>query len=382
LLQNRVTLVLEVGFILTEGIDSIKIRLTLHISPRYCFSKFGGVFMFLQLRRLRGFTLIELLVVIAIIAVLIGLLLPAVQKVREAAARMQCQNNLKQMGLACHNHHDAVGYLPPALVNSGRYGATPPASQSWYPGDGQWFVYNHSGFVFLLPYIEQDNLYKMYNFTVPGSLSSPYGIPGPPTAALLTATHPNAIVQSTKLKVYTCPSDGDPEVIVSSSGASDFYQRPNTARSNYLFSCGWRTDYNGPTEWTDTTYSGAFGHNSKVKLPEIRDGTSNTIAIGESVQKKDGTAAIFGPYWGSGTHTATMGYTPGSDPKFNINAKWDPACTRGAACVYAWVFSSFHTGGANFVMCDGSVRFISESIPYATFYALNTRSAGEVPGNF
>jgi prepilin-type N-terminal cleavage/methylation domain-containing protein len=122
-----------------------------------------------------GFTLIELLVVIAIIAILIGLLLPAVQKVREAAARMSCQNNLKQMGIAVHSYHDANGFFPPALVNSGRWncGVNCPQSLSWFRDDPQWYVYNHSGFIFLLPYIEQDNLYRMYDFKVPGALSSP-----------------------------------------------------------------------------------------------------------------------------------------------------------------------------------------------------------------
>jgi len=330
----------------------------------------------------RGFTLIELLVVIAIIAILIGLLLPAVQKVREAASRMKCQNNLKQMGLAVHNHHDSLGFLPPALVNSGRWTVTAAApSLTYYPSDGQWYVYNHSGFIFLLPYLEQDNLFKMYDFKTPGSLSDPTGAPQSPNAGLLTSTHPNAFVQSQKLKVFLCPTDKDPEVIISGTGASDYYQRPNTCRGNYLFSAGAHTDYDSPTAWQTASNSGAFGHNTKIKLTEITDGTSNTIAIGESVQRKDGargTSTSFGPYWGSGTHTATIGYTPAGDPRFNINAPFDPLCITGPNCVYAWAFSSFHTNGANFVFMDGSVRFISENIPYATFYALNTRGGSEI----
>jgi len=331
--------------------------------------------------------LIELLVVIAIIAILIGLLLPAVQKVREAASRMKCQNNLKQMGLACHNHHDAIGYLPPALVNSGRWncGTGCSVQLSWYPTDPQWYVYNHSGFLFLLPYIEQDNLYKQYDFKTPGSLSSPYGVAAPPTAPSLTATHPNALVQAQKLKVFTCPSDKDPEVVIdTSNGAANFYWRVSTARSNYLFSAGAHTDYDGPSTWQTASTSGAFGHNTKIKLTEVTDGTSNTIAIGESVQRKDGatgTSTSFGPYWGSGLHTATIGYTPASG-NFNINQPYLATCLTGPNCTYAWAYGSFHTNGANFVFLDGSVKFITQSIPYPTFYALNTRGGGEVIGDY
>lgn len=286
---------------------------------------------------------------------------------------------MKQMGIALHSHHDANGFLPPAIVNSGRWncGTTCPQSLSWFRNDPQWFVYNHSGFIFLLPYLEQDNLFRMYDFRVPGSLSNPYGLPLPPTASALNSSHPNALVQSQKLKVFTCPSDRDPEVVIDLTHS--FYHRPNTARSNYLFSAGWRTDYNGPNDWMDATRSGIFGHNTRTKMTDIADGTSNTIAIGESIQRKEGTSVFYGPYWGSGTHTATIGYTPGSDPRFNINAPWNPACNPpGPRCVYAWVFSSFHSGGANFVFADGSVRFLRETINYSNFYAMNTRGGGEI----
>jgi len=98
------------------------------------------------------------------------------------------------------------------------------------------------------------------------------------------------------------------------------------------------------------------------------------------VQLKNGAGSYvgFGPYWGSGTHTATMGYTPSGDPRFNINAAFDPSCKTGPNCAYAWGFGSFHTGGANFLFLDGSVKFLSQSIAYPTFYALNTKAGGEV----
>jgi prepilin-type N-terminal cleavage/methylation domain-containing protein len=129
-----------------------------------------------------GFTLIELLVVIAIIAILIGLLLPAVQKVRDAAARMQCQNNLKQMGLALHNFNDTYHRLPAALIHSGRYnnangpGYDGPEVQLPGGSSATYRIYNHTGFVALLPYIEQGNLFKQYNYQYVASSSSPYNI--------------------------------------------------------------------------------------------------------------------------------------------------------------------------------------------------------------
>jgi len=373
--------------------------------------------------RTRGFTLIELLVVIAIIAVLIGLLLPAVQKVREAAARMSCQNNLKQMGVALHNFAGTNnGRLPAAMINSGRcnvlggtagsnyqgpecdlksvYGAgTPGASASTYR------VMNHTGFVALLPYIEQENLFRQYNYQYVSNGSNPY------TQALGPdpAGNPNRIVASTRIKTYTCPSDENPApVVVSGDGAGTFYERgvsgtyPGVARSNYLFNTGYYTDYD--RDWSNCAVwaRGPFGNNGASSISSMPDGTSNTIAIGEATQQGH-TSTSFGPYWGAGTHTAVHGrilqVTPGTVQQSggtdlatafnycsingpngrNVNGWTDSRSTQ----TYAWQFGSRHSGGAGFLFCDGAVRVLRNDIDYVTvFQALATPEGAEVPANY
>jgi prepilin-type N-terminal cleavage/methylation domain-containing protein/prepilin-type processing-associated H-X9-DG protein len=335
--------------------------------------------------RRSGFTLIELLVVIAIIGVLVGLLLPAVQKVRESAARTKCGNNLHQMGLALQAYHDANGRFPPAKINSGSSGLGP----SFYPNQ-PFLVYNHTGFVLLLPHLEQENLYKLYDFSYPSSNSAwanPPATPQPLARGGLPANHPNATVVGTYLPIYACPSDKMPSV--ENEAGQGPYSRTNARRSNYLFSCGATNDYTSTYNPT-RNYSGAFGTNGAARITDIKDGTSNTIAIGES--KQDHTYAGYGPYWGSGTHTAVQGYTGGvwsptlPPDGFNVNYPWGRVVDGGTGTAgqlqYAWGFGSWHTGGANFVLCDGSVRFIPDSISFPLFQALNTIAGGEiVPGN-
>jgi prepilin-type N-terminal cleavage/methylation domain-containing protein len=330
--------------------------------------------------RKRAFTLIELLVVIAIIAILIGLLLPAVQKVRGAAQRMQCSNNLKQMGLALHNFDNTHGRLPAALIHSGRYNNLNnrpykgPEVNYRLPG-AVYTIYNHSGFVALLPYIEQDNLFRTYNYQARASASSPYGIP---VAAQSAA---NDAVAAEYVKTYVCPSDETPPPVETRNPGStaEFYEMVSASRSNYLFNTGAYTDYDADWSSTGEHARGPFGNNGAVAIGRVTDGTSNTIAIGESVQKWHNGSTVFGPYWGTGTHTAVHGRGYYAD--FTPNYPYGTCAPNTAStrrCTYAWGFSSHHSGITNFVMLDGSVRGLRDGLDPVYWRAIGTPSGGEV----
>ncbi|HEX7377083.1 MAG TPA: DUF1559 domain-containing protein [Pirellulales bacterium] len=340
--------------------------------------------------RRRAFTLVELLVVIAIIGILIALLLPAVQAAREAARRAQCTNNLKQMGIALQNYHDAIHVFPPALLGSGRY------------NNASNIVYNTTGFMFLTPYMEQQQFAANYNFNVPSSISNPYGLK---LAGNVTNSNLNQFLYSQPLASFVCPSDQNPPDIMvnGANNPANFYEANSVARSNYLFSTGDYTDYNAPyatylaslnnsatnpVSW----HLGAFGNDGAATLAMIKDGTSNTIAMGESKQGTGGKeSSAFGPFWGAGVHTCCHGRTTlsfvGTWPNFTPNAaisyggyttpagttttdifysaiNYDYSGGLHRGIQYAWQFGSYHPGGAQFVMCDGSVKFISADVDY------------------
>jgi prepilin-type N-terminal cleavage/methylation domain-containing protein len=327
----------------------------------------------------RGFTLIELLVVIAIIAILIALLLPAVQQAREAARRTQCRNNMKQIGLALHNYHDVFGVFPPALIGSGRRA----------PCNGP--TLNTTGFVLLLPYLDQSPLYNQYNFNVPSSVSNPLcgSSPLPPGAPNDTL---NRAIYERRLAAYLCPSDsGGPNWTSSVNTPGDFYSGNNVARSNYLFGTGVHTDYSGPHGAQARTSRGVFGNDGACTITDIKDGSSNTIAVGESKQlgKTGSTTGVpddlpnFGPFWGAGVHTCCHMYTPTDDVRFTVNGRYNTGNLAARAAQYAWGHGSYHVGGAHYLMGDGAVRFISENIDFVNvFQYLNLAADGRTLGEF
>jgi prepilin-type N-terminal cleavage/methylation domain-containing protein/prepilin-type processing-associated H-X9-DG protein len=337
-----------------------------------------------------SFTLIELLVVIAIIAILIGLLLPAVQKVREAAARMQCSNNLKQMGLALHNYHDVYHKLPPAKINSGS--SSNRFTPSYYAArdKGVFKVYNHTGFLLLLPYIEQENLYRQFDFTKPACNASwsqdyypatgcrPQDLANYPNGVNGT---PNAQVVGALVPIYVCPSDPSHQPDPQNTAGDWAYAETNGRRSNYLFNCYKATDYTSDYS-AGRSDAGMFGTNGTPRFGDVRDGLSNTIAVGEARQEQ--CASSFGPRWASGTHTSVHGYVP--DYRFHINYPCGgekicgslPPSDRRYRLQYAWGFGSWHTGGANFVFGDGSVHFLPDAMAFPIFQALCSIHGGEV----
>jgi len=319
------------------------------------------------MRRRRGFTLIELLVVIAIIAVLVSLLLPAVQSAREAARRSQCINNMKQIGLAMHNYNTGINALPPAKIYSGSCSTL---------NDSKGHVLNTTAFTMILGSLEQNALLNAYNFSQTSSNS--VGANGSPNLTVLGDQRVNTTVVGTLVASFECPSDQAAPV---NNGTSAPYVMSNARRSNYLLCTSQYTEGNCPGSagtLPATNLQGMFYSDLSITLAQVKDGLSTTAMAGESPQIHLSTS--YGPYWGCGVHTSTHGRVlPVSNagyPQTLPNAPYiNPNPNK---LVYAWVMGSRHPGGMNMTFGDGSVKFIKNSINGATWWAIQTINGQEV----
>jgi prepilin-type N-terminal cleavage/methylation domain-containing protein/prepilin-type processing-associated H-X9-DG protein len=320
----------------------------------------------------RGFTLIELLVVIAIIAILIGLLLPAVQKVREAANRMKCQNNLKQLGLALHNYHDANQQFPSGGESTG------PLYLIGWPAR-------------IFPYIEEGNRLQAIEALEPNFLATkmPWRIKVPPHHG----DHPLFL---TSIPMFVCPSSelgkqspdagypDHPEVNANNQAA--LHYRANGGSQNFGFVPGMSTD---PTLrlYRGYTTSGVIYPESRVRLTDISDGTSSTLLLGEISSARGWPSGISA--WGR-IQPWTWGFynydhiSPNDGGYLMIDHKYVqyPIGYNGVFLPNNTPYRSSHTGGANFVFCDGSVRFLPNGTSLNVLQSLATRNGSEVvPGD-
>jgi prepilin-type N-terminal cleavage/methylation domain-containing protein len=322
----------------------------------------------------RAFTLIELLVVIAIIAILIALLLPAVQQAREAARRTQCKNNLKQMGLAIHNYHDTFNVFPIGFLDVVG-GNDETSSTGW------------AFTTYVLPYLDQAPLYNQFNF-----LTTPYALNTPGGVAVQ-----NQALMKTKVPSYLCPSDSNPGTVANNAGAAA--QGAGTAAIALCSYMGCNGSFDGapcaqgqnPVTVNERN-NGIFTVNSSVRMRDISDGTTNVFAVGEvryilNFTDPGGTATGSERNYSFGNVTnnggANCNNSNGANPHNSNGSHNHLRFTRkklngpmlDASDLWR-AYHSRHVGGAQFVLGDGSVRFVSENLEHT-----NTNYSAGPPSN-
>jgi prepilin-type N-terminal cleavage/methylation domain-containing protein len=280
-----------------------------------------------------AFTLIELLVVIAIISILMGLLLPAVQKAREAAARIQCANNLKQLGLAMHHYHDSHGSLPPSRVFVG--------------GGATWAV-------LILPFIEQDNLYRQWNVALRYYLQTP-------------------LARTTPVKTYFCPTrrTSSSGIVLSISGDVPSNVPGGThlpgALGDYAVVVD-RTGHDTPEEMSCPNMTGAFQSVRGYRLADFTDGTSNSLLVGEKHVPQD---KLGHGWWDCSTYNGDYASCSVRAAGINFPLTTNPRDS-------GWKFGSMHTQVVMFCFADGHIQSLPDRINPLTLEYLGTRNGGEV----
>ena len=339
-------------------------------------------------RHPQAFTLIELLVVIAIIAILVALLLPAVQQAREAARRSACKNNLKQIGLALHNYHDTYNVFPYSTAADGAVTGTGNGNTTNNTG----FTLNHRGWLGLLPFLEQAALYDQFNPLFPtGAYQRTTESPG--AAPLVQPgttiqTSGNAFVVSRRLASLLCPSDNgnkhytgnDTTYGIYSNGSSAGFQG---AKTNYDFSVQRYSSSISIWSTTGLTTRRMFGLYSSCNMRDITDGTSNTVAVAETtLDVKNGVGQTWGysKWVGNGVDLAALAIND-----FGDCCSWTtpPFQNLSKTQLRDWgLVGSLHKGGAQVLMGDGAVRFLSQNMNATTRQRLAYISDGQVLGEF
>ena len=322
------------------------------------------------MHRRRGLTLIELLVVMAIIAILIGLLLPAVLKVREAAARTKCQNNIKQFGLAMHDYHDANQSFPSGYLN--KVSPKAPTVPS--------FLYRWSALAQITPFIEQGNLYNSLDLTLP--------LYADPAGNVFAVNRPGV---AQRLALFLCPSD------VAQPGDPAF------GPTNYVGCLG-----SGANGGTRTAADGVLYNNSTIRIADVTDGTSNTALMSEQILGPGGLDVTDPAQVDVRLHYASLRVRQpvtdalcagATDWPADRGSRWadgevqfglydhhyppNPAVWDCVAIEFSWKPArSRHTNGVNLLLADGSVHFVSNGVNPVTWQALGSRAGGEAPGDF